>query len=914
VRVCANCGQENPDIARFCLTCGATLEELAGARETRKTVSVVFADVTGSTGLGERLDPESLRRVMARYFEEMKAAVERHGGTVEKFIGDAVMAVFGIPIVHEDDALRAVRAAHEMRERLQALNDELDREWGVVLRARIGVNTGQVVAGDPGAGQTLVTGDAVNVAARLEQSAQPGEILIGEITQHLTRDATAVEPLDPLQLKGKGTPVDAFRLVEVLAGAAGISRRLDSPMVGRARQQELLSDALRAAIADRSCHLFTVLGAAGVGKSRLVQEFLSSALKTTDVSVLEGRCLAYGEGITYWPVREIVTAAAGVQDDDPPDMARRRIGALVEDSAVDRDLVADLIAQLLGLTPPAAPAEEISWAVRKLLEASAENRPLVVVLDDIHWAEPTLLDLIDHVADLSRDAPILLLCMARPELLDRRPGWGGGKLNTTTIQLRPLDEQESEALVDNLLGQARLQGDVLARIIGSAEGNPLFVEEMLSMLIDEGHLVRKDGRWVPVGDIGLAEIPPTIHALLAARLDQLPDEERRVLERASVIGQVFYRGALVALSPEPLGETVDAVLEVLVRKDLIRPDRSEEFAREQTYRFRHILIRDAAYEAIPKERRTHLHETFAAWLEQAAGERVTEYEEILAHHLEQALRQRAELGPLDERARDVGRRAADLLASAGRRAFARNDLSASVNLLERAVDLRPADEPDRLELLVDLGAALHGFAEFARADAMLREAIATAVEAGDGRLEAHATIAHLHLRMFTDSAFAVEEIHEEVARAIPIFEEHGDQRGLARAWHLRSWAYNLALRQASRQEALERGVDHARRAGDRREEILGPYMWRLRRCTARCLWPMPWVSWIASPSKREAIGWWRPALRSPWRGSSPCRAASTRRVASRGAPWRSRRTWGCGSKPPERLRRRSGSSRSWPAT
>jgi tetratricopeptide (TPR) repeat protein len=581
---------------------------------------------------------------------------------------------------------------------------------------------------------------------------------------------------------------------------------------------------LRAAIADRSCHLFTLLGAAGVGKSRLVQEFLSTALKTTDVSVLEGRCLAYGEGITYWPVREIVTAAAGIQDDDSPDTARRRIGALVRDATADRDLLADLIAQLLGLTPPAAPAEEISWAVRKLLEASAEKRPLVVVLDDIHWAEPTLLDLIDHVADLSRDAPMLLLCMARPELLDRRPGWGGGKLNTTTIQLQPLDEQESEALVDNLLGRARLQGDVLARIVGSAEGNPLFVEEMLSMLIDDGHLVRKDGRWVPVGDIGLAEIPPTIHALLAARLDQLPDEERRVLEQASVIGQVFYRGALVALSPEPLRESVDAVLEVLVRKDLIRPERSEEFTREQTYGFRHILIRDAAYEAIPKERRAHLHETFAAWLEQAAGERVTEYEEILAYHLEQALRQRSELGPLDEQARAVGRRAADLLASAGRRAFARNDLSASVNLLERADALRPADDPDRLELIVDLGAALHGFGEFARADAVLLEAIATAVEAGDRRVEAHATLAHLHLRMFTDSAFTVAEIHEEVARAIPIFEEHDDQRGLARAWRLLSWAHNLVLRQASRQEALERGLDHARRAGDRREEILGLYM------------------------------------------------------------------------------------------
>jgi predicted ATPase/class 3 adenylate cyclase len=823
VPVCSICGQENPDIARFCLACGAALGPQTVPRETRKTVTIVFADVIGSTSLGERLDPESIRRVMARYFEEMKAAVERHGGTVEKFIGDAVMAVFGIPTVHEDDALRAVRAAHEMRERLEALNDELDRDWGVALRSRIGVNTGEVMAGDPATGQTLVTGDAVNVAARLEQSAQPGEILIGGATQHLARDAAVFEPLDPLPLKGKGEPVDAFRLAELHPGTPAAARRLVSPMVGRARQHELLKAAWRSAVADRACHLFTVLGAAGVGKSRLAQEFLSSTLEATEVTVLEGRCLAYGEGITYWPVREIISAAAGIEDDDLPDAARARIETLIRDAAADADLLTSRIAQLLGLSPAAAPAEEIAWAVRKLLEALAARSPLVVVLEDTHWAEPTLLDLIDHVADLSRDAPILLLCMARPDLLDRRPSWGGGKLNATTIQLQPLDEQESERLVGNLLGRTGLEEDVLARIVASAEGNPLFVEEMLSMLIDDGHLIRKGEGWTPVGDIGIAALPPTIHALLATRLDQLDDEERRVLERASVMGQVFYRGALEALPAEAARETLDTVLEGLVRKDLIRPERSEEFAREQSYRFRHILIRDAAYEAIPKERRTQLHEAFAGWLEQAVGERVTEYEEILAYHLERAVRQRSELGPLDEHARTVGRRAADLLASAGRRAFDRNDLPASVNLLGRAGALLAADDPKRLNLLIDVGTALHESGELARADRVLVEAIDTTGRLGDDRLKAHAMLAHLYLRMFADPAFKVEEIQEGVAQAIPVFERDDDHRGLARAWRLLSWAHNNRLRQAERQEALERALEHARRAGDRPEETLCLY-------------------------------------------------------------------------------------------
>jgi class 3 adenylate cyclase len=425
MQICPKCGEENSERARFCQACATPLvADTAPLPEARKTVTVVFSDVTGSTNLGERLDPESLRRVMSRYFEAMRQALERHGGTVEKFIGDAVMAVFGIPRLHEDDALRAVRATMEMQAALDDLNQELEQNWGVRLQIRTGVNTGEVVAGDLSAGQTLVTGDTVNVAARLEQAAQPGEILMGEATYRLVRDAAVVERLESLTLKGKEEPVPALRLLEVKAGAPGFARHLDSPMVGREREQALLQHTFERCVGDRSCHLFTVLGAAGAGKSRLVEEFLSTV--GNEAVVLRGRCLPYGEGITFWPVQEIVKQAAGIGDGDTPEEAGERIAGLLG-SEEDASIIADRVAGAIGLAEAGAAPEETLWAVRKLLEILAGQSPLVVLFDDIHWADPTFLDLVEHVADWSRDAPILLVCVARPELLDHRTAWGGGK-------------------------------------------------------------------------------------------------------------------------------------------------------------------------------------------------------------------------------------------------------------------------------------------------------------------------------------------------------------------------------------------------------------------------------------------------------------------------------------------------------
>ena len=632
---CPSCGQENPEGFRFCGACGAELTAATAPREVRKTVTVLFCDVTGSTAMGERLDPESTRRVMGRYFEAMREAIERHGGTVEKFIGDAVMAVFGVPVVHEDDALRAVRAAADMRTALAALNDELERDWGVRIESRIGVNTGEVVTGE---GDSIATGDAVNVAARLEQHAAPGEALLGESTYRLVRDAVTTEPVEPVVAKGKSQPLAAFRLTGLVEGAEFIPRRLDSPLVGRENELAQLQRAFDHAVSERVAYQFTLLGPAGIGKSRLVRELHDRV----DATLLTGRCLPYGEGITYWPLMEIDPLASQL------------------DFEANRD--------------------EIALNTRRILERLARNQPLVVVFDDLQWAEPTFLDLVDHVTDLARDAPILLVCSARPELLDARPGWGGGKLNATTMLLEALSETESTQLVDNLL--ARVNADLKAQIAVAAEGNPLYLEEMLAMVAE--------------GRNGEFAVPPTIQALLAARLDHLAPDERAAVECAAIQGQEFRHDALVTLVPNQLAGRLADVYQSLVRKDLIRP------AGDDTSRFKHLLLRDAAYEALPKEQRAGLHERFADWMEATAPE----LGEILGYHLEQAYRYRAELGPVDAAGEELARRAAGLLAAAGQRAADRSDVHATINLLERAVRLLPEDDPEAVALYPELGTAI----------------------------------------------------------------------------------------------------------------------------------------------------------------------------------------------------------------
>jgi class 3 adenylate cyclase/tetratricopeptide (TPR) repeat protein len=808
---CEVCGEQNPTRARFCLACGTPMAAVAGGRETRKVVTVVFSDLVGSTGLGERLDPEPLGRVMARWFEAMRAVLERHGGTVQKFIGDAVMAVFGIPALHEDDAVRAVRAAAELRRGLEGLNRDLLHDWGVTLEMRTGVNTGEVVAGDPNIGDALVLGDAVNLAARLEQAAAPGEVLLGEQTWRLVRDAVQVEPVAPLALKGKQQPVPAFRLLSVTPGVPGHARRLDAPMVGRGRPLRLLQDAFEAAAADRACHLVTVLGTAGVGKSRLAAELLAEV--GGRATVLQGRCLPYGEGITYWPVTELLREAAGLTDADGPAAARAKLQAVLAGDERDA-LVAERLAGLLGLAELSDGADELPWAVRRLLESLARDRPLVVLLDDLHWAEPTLLDLVEHVALWSREAPILLCCLARPELLDARPGWGGGKFNASSLLLQPLGAADSERLVEHLLGRATLAEAARRHIVETAEGNPLFVEELLGMLIDDGLLVRSDGGWAPTTDLAAVPVPTSIATLLTARMEQLDHEERAVVGRASVIGQTFYRDAVAELSADADPQAVGQRLRALVRKELVRPAASD-VAGQEAFRFRHVLLRDAAYAGLPKALRAELHERFAGWLEQAAGERLREHPELLAYHLEQAYRLRSELGPVDDRGRALAGSAAEWLSQAGRRALALGDLPAVAKLLQRASELLPADAPGRPELLVDLGSALLETGAFEHADAVLDEAAAAVDLAADPRRAWRVRLDCSLLRFVHGrERRGIDEVAQEAEQAIAALTELRDDAGLARAWLLLSEVHNLRGRMAAMAQAAEQAIGHAQKAGD----------------------------------------------------------------------------------------------------
>ena len=814
--VCQHCGAQNAPGSATCGSCGRVLSGTVGPAivRSRRLVTIVFTDVTDSTALAEALDPEPFREIMDRYFERMRDVLEAHGGTIEKFIGDAVMAVFGIPEVHEDDALRAVRAAVEMRGALGSLNDEISSGWGVRIQTRTGVSTGQVVAGDPSSGHGFATGDTVNVAARLEQAANPGDIVISSSTFDLVRDAVKVEALGPMPLKGLQTPVAAYRLIDVMPHTAGRTRRFDVPMVDRGREASTLREAFERMESDRLCQLVTVLGTPGVGKSRLALEFLGWCRERA--TALTGRCLPYGEAITFWPLAGVVNAASGITERDPQQLVRTKIANLVA-GADHGELVAERVAQAIGAAAGTAPPEETLWAARLFLEILSRAHPLVLVFEDIHWAEPTFLDLIELLVDQSRDAPIMLLCLARPELLEVRPNWGEERANATTIRLEPLEEGDCRALVMNLLGIRTAAPEVHDRIVARSSGLPLFAEEIVSVMIDDGLLAMEGERWVPTGDLSKLAIPPTITGLIAARLDRLQPGERAFLERAAVIGEEFSISELEpVLETDTLAEA-HLLLDSLLRKDLLRPGSSGGTG-EEMFRFRHILARDVAYDSMPKRGRADLHERYADWLERWAGDRLEEYEEIIASHFERAHRLLAELGQTDARAATLAEMAGLRFAAAGRRAYARSDMPATTKLLGRAISLLPEGESARYELLPDLGRALRESGDFARAVSVLREAIEWSIASEDRALGCHARLIMAEVRAEVDPQGWME-LRPAAESAIPVFEALGDWFGLARSWQNLAHDRHVRWQMAAAQDARERAVGYARMAGERREEI-----------------------------------------------------------------------------------------------
>jgi class 3 adenylate cyclase/tetratricopeptide (TPR) repeat protein len=625
----------------------------------RRLASVLFVDIVDSTALVSGSDPEVARRRVTQFFERASSSVETHGGVVEKFAGDAVMAAFGVVQAHEDDAERAVRAGLAILE----ATDELG------LEARAGIESGEVVV--DGTDSTFATGEAVNIAARLQQAAAPNQLLIGPTTHRLSFGRIQVEDVGPLDVRGRAEPVWVWSAVGVTDGA-GRTHTIEAPFVAREHELELLENTFKRAVSHRRAHLVTIYGEAGIGKSRLAEEFLESLEGAT---VLKGRCLPYGESVTYWPLAEMVKSAAGIADDDPLDVAIEKLRECCP---------AEEVADLLGLASGVLEAvhgersqQEIAWAGREWAEQTArETQPLVLVFEDIHWAEEPMLQLVEHMAAWVKDAPLMILCLARTELLDIAPDWGGGRVRAAAIELEPLQPEESEELVEGLLAAAAgrdLEDTVRQALLEKTEGNPLFVEETVRMLIEEG----VDG--VP------SRIPDTLQALIAARIDRLPLEHKTVLRRAAVIGRIFWEGAIVDLCEE-LGGVPDLAEELVLRDFLSREERST-ISGETAYRFKHVLIREVAYAGLAKEARAALHRRFAAWLRERAGDELLE---IRAYHLDHAATLVAELDGAPSS--DLAAEAAGALQKAGKRALMREANRTARKLLLRAVELEPTLE------------------------------------------------------------------------------------------------------------------------------------------------------------------------------------------------------------------------------
>ncbi len=695
----------------------------------RKLATVLFVDLVDSTGLVSTTDPEIVRRRVDRFFEQASQSIEHHGGKVEKFAGDAVMAAFGVPQAHEDDAERAVRAALGILESTSDLG----------LEARVGVEAGEVVVGD--GDSTFATGEAINVAARLQQRAEPGQILIGPAAYRLTLDRIEVEDLGPMKVKGRDEPLWAWRALAAFDGGPR-SLSLEAPLVGRDVELSMLENTYSRVVRDKRAHLVTIFGEPGVGKSRLVREFLETLEGAT---VLRGRSLPYGEGITYWPLAEMVKVSAGIHDDEPVREAFDKLRACCEDEAI-----ADLLANASGVLEAVeaeATGQEIAWAAREWAARLAEPQPLALVFEDIHWAEEPLLELVEHLAEYVRDAPLFILCLARPELLEVRPSWGGGRLRSAALELEPLADEQAKELIDALVAGTTLEYDCRDEILDVTEGNPLFVEETVRMLVEQ------EGRFsIATG------IPNTLQSLIAARIDRLPAAEKRLVQRAALIGRVFWDGALAHLSPEV--DEIDPQLEGLVLRELVLPESRSSISGERAFKFKHVLIREVAYQGLSKSARAAQHARFAEWLKERAGEELLE---IRAFHLDKAAYLVAELD--GSTPRELAVEAAEALEAAGRRAMAREAFKTARKLALRSVELEPT--LDRRWLAARAAERLGDMPAVAVEMETVRR---LAVEQGDKKLEAIALASLAQIALFTQADLA--RAMELATRALEILPDN----------------------------------------------------------------------------------------------------------------------------------------------
>jgi class 3 adenylate cyclase/tetratricopeptide (TPR) repeat protein len=799
VAICSSCGNEVPEGSRFCNVCGAALSETPSApsQEERKVVSVLFCDLVGFTAASEQQDPEDVRARIRPYHARLREEIERYGGTVEKFVGDAVMAAFGAPITHEDDAERAVRAGLAILEAIAELN-EADPD--LELQVRVGINTGEAVVAlgaRPEQGEGIVTGDVVNTAARIQSAAPVNGVAVGEQTYRSTERVFEYEPLQPVSVKGKAEPLSLWRATAARARfGTDITRQYRTPLVGRELEKPLLIGTFERAAQQRSVQLVTVVGEPGVGKSRLVAELLAYLQAKPGLTRWrQGRCLPYGEGITFWALGEIVKAEAGILESDSAQVAAAKLEAAVSLEEPERQWLLQRLAPLVGVGA-ASPAEqqELFTAWRRFLEGLAAARPTVLVFEDLHWADEALLAFLEHLAEWSEGVPLLVLCTARPELHEQHPGWAGGIRNATTINLPPLSDQETAELVSHLITTTILSPELEQAVLERAGGNPLYAEEFVRLLADRGLAADE------------TELPESVQALIAARLDTLSPERKSLLQDAAVLGKVFWVGALAEIGGRDQGE-LELTLHELARKELVRPARVSSMEGESEYSFWHLLVRDVAYGQIPRAERARRHRSAAAWIELKGGERVEDLAEVLAHHYLQAL-ELAEAAGDTEQAEELARPARRFHAHAGERALGLDTAQAEARLA-RALELCPADDPERPELLLRWADAASQAGRPREAAEALDEALATLRVRGETEAAARALQLRSRVALGLGEGRQVALANE----AIALLEQEPPGSSLVAAYAQLASAHGVAGAYAEAIAAAERAATLAETLG-----------------------------------------------------------------------------------------------------